>query len=120
MSDARTAGIPGPILEDARAAASLMGMNTVYYRFLHLMKSDAYKKLPVNLRMTRMHKVATTKGNFEIFSIGPAALSGCELCLKLHEAAVKKEGMTEENIQDAVRIASVLHGLAVALDLPQP
>ena len=73
--------------------------------------------MPFNLSMKRMQQVATSKENFELFSIGPAALAGCELCLQAHEAAVKKGGMTEENVHDVVRIASVLHGLAVALDI---
>jgi alkyl hydroperoxide reductase subunit D len=67
--------------------------------------------------MKRMQQVATSKEDFELFSIGPAALAGCELCLQAHEAAVKKGGMSEENVHDAVRIASVLHGLAVALEI---
>ena len=116
LADAKAAGISEAIQEDARAAASIMGMNTIYYRFRHLMKSDAYNQRPANLRMMRMQQVATTKENFELFSIGPAALAGCEMCLKAHEAAVKKGGMTEDNVHDAVRIAAILNGVAVGLD----
>ncbi len=116
LADAKAAGISEAILEDARGAASIMGMNTIYYRFRHLMKSDAYNQRPANLRMMRMQQVATTKENFELFSIGPAALAGCEMCLKAHEAAVKKGGMNEDNVHDAVRISAILHGVAVALD----
>lgn len=116
LADAKAAGIRDGILEDARAAASIMGMNTIYYRFRHLMNSDAYNQRPANLRMMRMQQVATTKVNFELFSIGPAALAGCEMCLKAHEAAVKKDGLNEDNVHDAVRISAILHGVAVALD----
>lgn len=116
LADAKAAGISDGILEDARAAASIMGMNTIYYRFRHLMNSDAYNQRPANLRMMRMQQVATTKVNFELFSIGPAALAGCEMCLKAHEAAVKKDGLNEDNVHDAVRISAILHGVAVALD----
>ena len=116
LADAKSAGVSDAILEDARGAASIMGMNTIYYRFRHLMNSDAYNKRPANLRMMRMQQVASSKENFELFSIGPAALAGCEMCLKAHEAAVKKGGMTEDNVHDAVRIAAILHGVAVALE----
>jgi alkyl hydroperoxide reductase subunit D len=116
LVDAKAAGVSKAILEDARGAASIMGMNTVYYRFRHLMNKDAYNQRPANLRMMRMQQVATTKENFELFSVGPAALAGCELCLKAHEAAVKKGGMDEENVHDAVRISAILQGIAVALD----
>jgi alkyl hydroperoxide reductase subunit D len=116
LADAKAIGISEATLEDARAAASIMGMNTIYYRFRHLMQSDEYNKRPANLRMMRMQQVATTKENFELFSIGPAALAGCEMCLKAHEAVLKKSGMNEENVHDAVRIAAILHGVAVAFD----
>lgn len=116
LADAQAAGVSQGIIEDARGAASIMGMNTIYYRFRHLMKSEAYNQRPANLRMMRMQQVATTKANFELFSIGPAALAGCEMCLKAHEAAVKKDGMTEDNVHDAVRISAILHGVAVGLD----
>ncbi len=120
LVDAKAADVSEATLEDARAAASIMGMNTIYYRFRHLMNSEAYNQRPANLRMMRMQQVAGTKEDFELFSIGPAALAGCEMCLKAHEAAVKKAGMTEDNVHDAVRIASILHGIAVALDTNPP
>jgi hypothetical protein len=41
------------------------------------MKPDAYSKMPFNLSMKRMQQVATTKENFELFSIAPAALAAC-------------------------------------------
>jgi alkyl hydroperoxide reductase subunit D len=116
LADAKAAGISDATLEDARAAASIMGMNTIYYRFRHLMNTDAYNQRAANLRMMRMKQVATSPANFELFSIGPAALAGCEMCLKAHEAAVKQGGLNEENVHDAVRISAVLHGVAVGLD----
>ena len=117
LADAEAAGLSGDAIKDARGAAALMGMNTVYFRSRHLMKAGDYHKMPFNLSMKRMQQVATSKGNFELFSVGPAALAGCELCLQAHEAAVKKAGMSEANVHDAIRIASVLHGIAVALDI---
>jgi alkyl hydroperoxide reductase subunit D len=118
LADAKAAGLSADFIKDARGAAAIMGMNTVYFRFRHLMKTEAYHKMPFNLSMKRMQQVATNKENFELFSIGPAALAGCELCLQAHEAAVKKGGMDEVNVHDVVRIASVLQGIAVALDMP--
>src|SRR5687768_13822195 len=38
-------------VEAARAAAAIMGMNNVYYRFLHLVEDEEYAKLPAKLRM---------------------------------------------------------------------
>ena len=116
LADAKAAGLSDDHLSDAKGAAALMGMNTVYFRFRHIMHTDAYTQKAFNLRMTRMKQVATDQAHFELYSIGPAALAGCELCLKAHEAAVKKGGLNEDGVHDAVRIASVLNGIAVALE----
>lgn len=117
LADAKAAGLSDAHLSDAKGAAAIMGMNTVYFRFRHIMHSDAYNQKAFNLRMMRMKQVATDQTHFELYSIGPAALAGCELCLKAHEAAVKKGGLNEDNVHDAVRIASVLHGIAVVLEM---
>ena len=39
-----------------------------------------------------------------------------EACVRAHEAALLTHGTTEERIHDAIRIASVVYGVAVALD----
>ena len=38
----------------AKTAASLMAMNNVYYRFLHLSSDKQFSKLPAGLRMNAM------------------------------------------------------------------
>lgn len=116
LADAKAAGLSDEVLSDAKGAACLMGQNTIYYRFRHLMNDEQYNRRSANLRMMRMQQVASTKINFELFSIGPAALKGCEMCLKAHEAQVKAGGLNEDNVHDAVRISAVLFGVAVALD----
>ncbi len=116
LADAKAAGLSDAILSDAKAAACLMGQNTVYYRFRHLMNSEQYNQRPANLRMMRMQQAASSKLLFELFSMGPAALKGCEMCLKAHEAQIKAGGLSEDQIHDVVRISAVLSGLAVALD----
>ena len=41
---------------------------------------------------------------------------GDNTCVRSHEANLLEHGTTEDQIHDAVRIASVVHGVAVALD----
>src|SRR6202790_5816477 len=38
-------------LQAARAAAAIMGMNNIYYRFLHLVDDAEYQAMPARLRM---------------------------------------------------------------------
>ncbi len=103
------------VLSDARAAASIMAMNTIYYRFRHMIGKESYQNRPAGLRMARMGKPATSKGLFELCSMACAVLAGCELCVKSHEASLRHEEFTEEQVNDTVRTAAVINGFATAL-----
>ena len=108
----------GPeVVEDAKAAAALMGMNNVYYRFKHLVGRDEYAQKPARLRMQRLAQVATNKTDFELFCLAVSAINGCESCVRSHERVVIEGGLNEDHVNDAVRIAAIFHGVAVALEM---
>jgi len=103
-------------VEDAVAAAAMMGMTNVFYRFRHLVGKPSYEQKPTRLRTQRLAKPATTTAAFELFSLAVSAVHDCETCVRSHEATLLEHGTTEDQIHDAVRIASVIHGAAIALD----
>jgi alkyl hydroperoxide reductase subunit D len=103
-------------LNAARAAASIMGMNNVYYRFTHLVGNDEYAKLPARLRMNVIGNPGVDKTDFELYSLAVSAINGCGACVAAHERVVRKAGVAAEAVQSAVRIAAVIHGVAVALE----
>lgn len=107
------------VVEDALAAAALMGMNNVYYRFRHFMEKDkpSYSDRPARLRMNRLVKPAGSKVDFELFALAASAIGGCETCVKAHEKVVLEGGLTEEHVHDAARTAAVVNGFALALEL---
>ncbi|AMV36485.1 carboxymuconolactone decarboxylase family protein [Planctomyces sp. SH-PL62] len=107
-------------IADARAAAAIMGMNTVYYRFRHMIGKPSYSQRQAGLRMSRMGKPATTKGLFELASMACAVLAGCEACIKAHEHSLLHEGYTEDRVHQAVRIAAVVQGFAIAVAAETP
>ena len=100
----------------ARAAASIMGMNNIYYRFVHLVGNDEYSQMPARLRMTVIGNPGVDKIDFELYSLAVSAINGCGACVSAHEKVVREGGISKEGVQSAVRIASVIHGLAVALE----
>jgi alkyl hydroperoxide reductase subunit D len=116
LADAREA-VDAAVIEDAIAAAAIMGMNTVYYRFRHLIEKPSYKDKPARLRMNRLAKPAASKVDFELFALAASAIAGCGTCLQAHERVVLDGGLTEDQVHDAVRLAAVIHGAAIALDL---
>jgi lipoyl-dependent peroxiredoxin subunit D len=103
-------------LTAAKAAAAIMGMNNIYYRFGHLVSEPDYLKLPARLRMNVIGNPGVEKVDFELWSLAVSAVNGCGLCIDSHEKVVRNGGITKEGVQDAVRIASVIHAVAVAIE----
>lgn len=117
VADARPV-VGAEVIDDALAAAALMAMNNVYYRFRHLVGKPSYSQMPARLRMQRIAKPATNKADFELFCLAVSAINACEACIRAHEEIVLQSGVTEEQVHDAVRIAATLAAAAVALELP--
>ncbi len=103
-------------LEAAKAAASIMAMNNVYYRAKHLVGSDAYQALPARLRMQVIARPGVDKVDFELLCLAVSAITGCGVCLESHEKALAQAGVGREGVHDALRIAAVVHAAAVTLD----
>jgi lipoyl-dependent peroxiredoxin subunit D len=99
----------------AKAAASIMAMNNIYYRFTHLVGGD-YPKLPAKLRMNVMARPGVEKVDFELWSLAVSAINGCGMCMESHEKVVRQGGLSAEQVQAAVRIASVVHAVAATLE----
>ncbi len=102
-------------LAAAKAAASIMGMNNVYYRFTHLVHGD-YANMPAKLRMNVMAKPGVEKVDFELWSLAVSAINGCGMCMESHEKVLLQHGVSKEAVQAAVRIAAVVHATAATLD----
>ena len=102
-------------LDDARAAASLMAMTNVYYRFKHFMADAELEKLPARLRMKQTARPAGDKADFEIFCVAASTIHGCEACVRHHADAAIEAGVSKRALADAVRIAATFHGVAAAL-----
>ncbi|MFZ8885281.1 MAG: carboxymuconolactone decarboxylase family protein [Steroidobacteraceae bacterium] len=103
-------------LAGARAAAAIMGMNNVYYRFTHLVEDEEYSRLPARLRMNVMANPGIDKVDFELASLAVSAIRGCGKCIVAHERVVRQAGLGREAVQSAVRIAATLAGVAGVLD----
>jgi lipoyl-dependent peroxiredoxin subunit D len=103
-------------LHGAKAAAAVMGMNNIYYRFPHLSGNDAYSSIPARLRMQVIRTHGADPVDFELWCTAVSAINGCSTCVASHEKILREKGMKEETIVAAVRIAAVIHGTAAVLD----
>jgi lipoyl-dependent peroxiredoxin subunit D len=106
-------------IEGAKAAAAIMGMNNIYYRFLHLVEDGEYQTMPARLRMNVIANHGIDKLDFELISLAVSAVNGCGLCVTSHEKKLRAHDVSRESIQSAVRIAATLHAVAGVLEFEQ-
>ncbi|MCA1458805.1 carboxymuconolactone decarboxylase family protein [Bradyrhizobium sp. BRP22] len=100
----------------AKSAASLMAMNNVYYRFVHLGSNPEYKTMPARLRMNDIGNPGVDKADFELWSLAVSAINGCGACMDAHEKALREAGISIAVIQTAIRLAAIVQSVAVAID----
>ena len=96
----------------ARAAAAVMAMNNVYYRFVHLVSDPEYGTLPAKLRMNVIGNPGVQKVDFELFSLAVSAMNGCGMCIDSHEKVLKQHGVGSDVVQSGARIAAIVKAVA--------
>lgn len=112
---ASAAGLTEEAANAARAASAIMGMNNVYYRALHLLKNPEYRTLPARLRMNVIANPGVDKADFELWQLAVSAINGCGACLDSHEEELRKRGVTNTQVQAALRIGAVVAAASAVL-----
>ena len=102
-------------IDGAKIAATMMSMNNIYYRFVHLVSNDEYYRMPLGLRMNGISpsKHGIDPIDFEFASIAVSSINGCGMCMDSHEKTLKKHGVESIKIQEAIKIAAVVYALCV-------
>ncbi|WP_234685918.1 carboxymuconolactone decarboxylase family protein [Bradyrhizobium monzae] len=104
----------------AKAAASVMAMNNIYYRFVHLASNKEYGTMPARLRMNVISNPGIDKVVFELWSLAVSAINGCGACMEAHENVLRDAGLAASTVQTAVRFAAIIQSVAVAIEAAQP
>ena len=119
LRDKAGAALSAEYDQAAKAAASVMGMNNVYYRFVHLVSDEEYGKMPANLRMNIIGNPGIDKVDFELMSLAVSAINGCGMCMDAHVAEVVKGGVNRTGVQTAIRIGAVVNAAAQSLEIAE-
>ena len=99
-------------MEAAKTAASLMGMNNVWYPFVEMCGDSELKGLPAGLRMNAYATHAgVSKQKFELYALVASAIGKCHFCVKNHYDVLRKEGMTAQQLHHAGKIAAVINAI---------
>jgi alkyl hydroperoxide reductase subunit D len=113
---AAAAHMPPAAIDGAKTAAAIMGMNNIYYRFLHLSSNEKYTTMPARLRMNGMRTHGIDHVDFELWSLAVSAINGCGKCVDAHEQVLRDKGVVEDLILAVIRIASIMHAIGVVLE----
>lgn len=100
------------VREAAKTAASLMGMNNIYYPFVEICDDIELKNQPVGLRMQAyLNHAGVSKKQFEMYALAASIIGKCHFCVKNHYDILKSEGMTVQELQHVGKIASVINAI---------
>ncbi len=100
----------------AKSAAAIMGMNNIYYRFGHLTTNPKYAEMPAKLRMNVIRTHGSSPVDFELWCLAVSAIHGCGTCVDSHERVLREKGVGEDAVLVSVRVASILHAIALVLN----
>ncbi|MGH3563584.1 MAG: alkyl hydroperoxide reductase [Mycobacterium sp.] len=110
--------LSGKAYQAALGAASIMGMNNVFYRGRGFL-DGAYDDLRPGLRMNIIGNPGVDKANFELWCFAVSAINGCSDCLVAHEHTVREAGISRETVLEALKAASIVAGVAQAITAGQ-
>ena len=103
-------------VEAAYGAATVMAMNNVAYRAKGWLGDD-YSQVKFGLRMNIISKPGVEKSDFELWSLAVSTINGCEHCAVAHANVVREEGLTKEQVWEAVKVAGVVQAVAQAVTI---
>lgn len=104
----------------AKSAATIMAMNNIYYRFIHLVSDKSFSTLPAKLRMNVIANPGINKIDFELSCLAVSAINGCGMCIDAHTHELIKSGLSKIAVQSCIRIAAVLNAVATGIEISNP
>jgi alkyl hydroperoxide reductase subunit D len=98
----------------ALGAASIMGMNNVFYRGRGFLEGR-YDDLRPGLRMNIIGNPGVDKATFELWSFAVSSINGCSHCMVAHEHTLRESGIDREVVLEALKVAAIVSGVAQAM-----
>ena len=98
----------------ALGAASIMAMNNVFYRGRGFLEGE-YDDLRAGLRMNIIANPGVDKVNFELWCFAVSSINGCPDCVTAHEHTLREAGVGREAIQESLKAAAIVAGVAQAI-----
>lgn len=103
-------------IQAAMTAASLMGMNNIWYPYVEMADDEDLKTQGAQLRMNAYaNNGGVDKRRFELYALAASIVGKCHYCVKSHFDLLRKEGMSTTQLRDVGRIAAVINAVSQVL-----
>ncbi|HSN06263.1 MAG TPA: carboxymuconolactone decarboxylase family protein [Candidatus Angelobacter sp.] len=102
-------------VDAALGVAAVMATSAVYFRARHFLHGG-YDDLRAGLRTRVTSSPGAGRADVELWAVAVSAVVGCESCVTSHEASARAAGLSREAVNDALRIAAVVHAVASVLE----
>jgi alkyl hydroperoxide reductase subunit D len=103
-------------MNGVKAAAAIMGMSNVWYKFTDLVQDEEVKKQPAKLRMNVViNHGGVSQALFEGWSLAASVVNACGVCINAHASQIRKQELSTQNIVDIGRIAAVVKAVSDTL-----
>jgi lipoyl-dependent peroxiredoxin subunit D len=99
----------------SKSAASIMAMNNVYFRAIHLMNDPGLVPMPAGLSMDVMAEPGIGNIDFVLMGFGISAIGGCGVCMTSKVAECRQASVSDAALQSTLRIAAVINAANRAL-----
>lgn len=120
---ARNAGRTPAEVADAISVATTCTIFNGYYKFRHQIPEElkaAYEAFRAPFNANSLVKSLLPKTEVEAINIAVSSFNGCSFCVAGHIAKGKEEGLTDEQIDELIRVGAVATGTAAAIEALQP
>lgn len=110
--EARADGVADDFIVEALAVAASMTTFNTFYKFGH-MAGAGYDALRPGLKLSVfLRPNVLTKLQVELIGSIVSVVNGCESCVRGHVATCRELGASVEQIEEAIRVGSVVAGIA--------
>lgn len=114
---AREAGVAPQQVLDAISVAAVCTLFNGYYKFRHMAGED-FESFRAPFNANAFLKSSLTTAQTELVCVAVSALNGCHACVTGHISKARQYGVTDEQIDEAIKASATAQALAqVALAL---
>lgn len=108
--------VPEQTVVDTIAVASTNYMYNSFFKFRKLSGTDRFDGLPVALRAHTFMNSSLDEKMVELVDIAISDLNACEPCVQGHVLKAKKLGLSDEQVLEAVQVASIVYAASMYLN----